>query len=202
MNMHTPGRRSLFWAYAAAFGALWGALEVTVGTFLHTLRLPFAGALLASMGAAILIAQRQILPRRGLALATGVVAALCKSVSPGGIIVGPMIGILAEALLAEAALFCFPSPVSAVVAGGLSAIWAVLQKLVFQFLFYGATVLELYSALLTKASDWLALPPSSGWYALGCFLGLLFSGGGLVGALGSRIGSRARESLAAGVPVV
>lgn len=72
-------------------------MEITLGSFLHTLRLPFSGTSLAAVSAALLVAQRQMLPRRGLSLTTGIVAAVCKSVSPGGVIFGPMVGITVEA---------------------------------------------------------------------------------------------------------
>ena len=42
-----------FWSYATSFGAAWGIWELTVGSFLHALSIPFGGALLASAAAGI-----------------------------------------------------------------------------------------------------------------------------------------------------
>ncbi len=174
-----------FWAYVAAFGAFWGVLEITLGSFFHTLRLPFAGVLLASAGAALLVAQRQVLPRRGASLATGVVAALCKSLSPGGIILGPMVGILIEALVIEIALLPgHRSRTGAAIGGSMAATWALVQKVVTQVILYGFTVLDVYLALLRKAIDWLGLSPRAGWMALAALMvvtAILGATGGLVG---------------------
>ena len=92
-----------FWAYPGSFGALWGALEATLGSFLHAMKLPFAGVLLASMGAALLVALRTLAPQRGLLVATGAVCAAVKLSSPGTVLVGPAVGILTESDLAELA---------------------------------------------------------------------------------------------------
>lgn len=186
----------MFWAHVTAFGALWGTLEITVGSFLHTLRFPFAGILLSALSAALIVAQRQLLPRRGLTLATGVVAALCKSISPGGVILGPMLAITVEALLAELALLIAPRAVlSAIVAGALCAIWSAFQGLFTQYVFYGARIFELYLAALRKAGDWLGVPASAGWWALAVLVGLVALIGAGGGLAGWRLGNDARSRL-------
>jgi hypothetical protein len=115
--------RIRFWAYVTAFGAAWGAFEITVGAFLHALRIPFDGTFLASVSAAFLVAQRQVLPARGASLATGAVAALCKSISPGGMILGPMVAILVESALVEFALLAAPrARTTTMLAGALAAL--------------------------------------------------------------------------------
>jgi hypothetical protein len=189
--------RILFWSNAAAFGALWGAIEITLGSFVHALHIPFSSALLAAVGVMVLVAQRRILPVRGLALATAVVAAVCKSISPGGIILGPMIAILFEGLLIELSLSVLPSsPVAAAVGGSLAALWCALQKLIGQLVLFGATVVELYLALVRRAFDWLGLPLEYGWWAVGALLTAVALVGAAGGLIGWKIGGRAREALA------
>lgn len=188
--MTGPGARAesrLFWAHVTAFGALWGTLEITLGAFLHTLRLPFVGVVLAAASAALLVAQRRLLPRRGLSLATGIVAALCKSLSPGGIILGPMIGITTEALLVELALLAAPrSLVAALLAGAFCTLWATFQGLVTQYVVFGARLIELYLKALGLAGRWLGIPAGYGWWALALLVGIV----ALVGALGAGLGHR------------
>lgn len=185
-----------FWAHVAAFGALWGSVEITLGAFVHTLRLPLAGVLLSTLGAALLVAQRQILPRRGVTLATGVVAALCKTLSPGGIVLGPMIGILAESLLVEAALLVVPrSRLAAALAGALCIAWSLLQAVGTQYVVFGKGVIDLLLAALSRAGNWLGLSASAGLGALAaCAAGLCLIGvaGGLAGRA---LGARARSGL-------
>ncbi|HOU54487.1 MAG TPA: hypothetical protein PLQ97_11205 [Myxococcota bacterium] len=183
-----------FWPCVTAFGALWGLSETTVGAFLHALRLPFTGVLMASLGAGLLVAQRQAMPRRGASLATGVVAAICKSMSPGGVILGPMVGILAESALVEAALL--PAPrwwATAMLAGMWSATWAAFQKILTHFLLYGGTVLDLYLSLLRQAARMIGLPEGAGWPLLGGLLLVIGAVGAAGGLLGWHIG---REGMA------
>lgn len=192
----TPSRpsRQLFWAHVTAFGALWGTMEITVGSFLHTLRFPFSGILLAALSATVIVAQRQILPSRGLTLATGIVAALCKSLSPGGVILGPMIGISFEALLAELTLLLAPRALpSALVAGALCALWAAFQGLLTQLVFYGARIFDLYLAAVRKAGDLLGLSATTGWTALAAMVGVV----ALIGAFGGLVGWRLGRDAAA-----
>ncbi len=194
-----PSRRRAdrFWPYVAAFGALWGAAEITLGSFLHTLRMPFTGVLLASAGAGLLIAQRQALPRRGAAIATGFVAALCKTMSPGGAILGPMLGILAEAALVELALLpAQRSIATALLAGALAATWAVFQKLLMQYLFYGGSVIDLYLSLLRQATEVLGARSEAGWTALGGVLAVIAGVGAIAGFLGMAVGREGRRRLA------
>ena len=185
-----------FWAHVAAFGALWGSIEITLGSFLNTLRIPFGGTLLASLGAMLLVAARQIMPRRGASIATGIVAALCKSISPGGIILGPMIAITVESLLVEVALLVAPRAwASAAAAGVLSAMWSTFQKVISQVVFFGAGVITLYLAALRRARDWLGLPLTAGWWALFALLTVVVAVGAAAGLAGRHIGAESMERL-------
>ena len=182
-------RLDRFWAYAAAFGALWGALEVTVGSFLHALRIPFTGVVLAAIGAGLLVAEHQVLPRRGICLATGLVAALCKSLSPAGIIWGPMVGIVSEATLVELALFLEPrTAASAALAGGLAATWAISQGLLTQYVLYGANIIALYVSVIQKTTNWFGWAPQSGWDVVLAVVGVFFLTGAAFGLWGLRVG--------------
>lgn len=189
--------RARFWAYVMAFGALWGSAEMTLGAFLHTLRVPFTGVLMAGLGGALLVAQRQVLPIRGASLATAVVAAMCKSLSPGGIILGPMIGITLEGLVVEVALLVAPRALlSALLAGALVTLLAVTQKLVTQVVLYGASILDVYLGLLEKAGDWLGISAAAGWWAVGALAAIVGGIGLLLAGLGRSAGRRAARRLA------
>ncbi len=185
-----------FWAYATAFGALWGFCEITIGSFLMSLRLPFAGVGLAAVGAAVLVAQRQLISKPGISLATGVIAAMCKSISPGGIIIQPMVGILAESLMVELALSLVPiSIVSATLGGVLAAMWSVFQQIAYLWLIYSEKLIELYVVLLQKAGRALGLGDIVGWWALAVFLSVVTLLGVAGGLLGLRLGQSAKEEL-------
>lgn len=190
-----------FWAYAATFGALWGAVEVTIGSFLHAIKLPFSGVALAVVGASLLVALRTLHPVRGVVIAAGAVCAGVKLLSPAGAVIGPMTAILVESMLVE--LVVMPTGAHALsggVAGALSGLWSVTQKLLTQTLFYGMPVLGIYKGILKQAEKTLHLPASGGAWAASAFLLVVALLGVVGGIAGSRIGSAARRQLTPETP--
>ena len=102
------------WVYIAVFGALWGAIEITLGAYLHVIFPPLAdtflvGVIMAGLGGVIALTGRHFVPHTGSVLMIGVVTALLKALSLGGVKIGPMVAILAESLLMEAGLVLSPS---------------------------------------------------------------------------------------------
>ena len=90
--------------YIGVFGALWGTMEITSGSILHVFNIPFAGAILSGVGIAIALIGRLFVPRPGSIVFIGLVTAFLKMFSLGGIIIYPVIGIIAESILAELAV--------------------------------------------------------------------------------------------------
>ncbi len=175
------------WREAAAFGALWGALEVALGSFLHALRLPFTGLFLTCCGVVLLVAGRHLFPRRGFGLRAALICAGLKAFSPGGVIFGPMLAIMLEGLLLEASfLLLGGGSLAALLGGSLAALGTLIQFTFTRLLFYGASIFELYLALLERASRILHLELGRG--ALMLFLALVASAGLAAAALGLRLG--------------
>jgi hypothetical protein len=92
------------WTYAALFGALWGALEATVGTALHLGQVPFRGSLIGLAGLLCLVCLRRLQPRPGVCLMAGGVAVVLKIFTLGGLNPGPIVGIAVQAVAVEAAM--------------------------------------------------------------------------------------------------
>jgi len=88
----------------AIFAALWGAIEITLGTFLHVMRAPFIGALLAGIGAFIMLIARSAVNKKGTTLLIGFIVALIKLLSVGGSKLLPAMCIFMEAALVEVLL--------------------------------------------------------------------------------------------------
>jgi len=149
--------------YIGVFGALWGAAEMGLGSLLHVLNLPFAGAFLAGIGITIALIGRLFVPRTGSVLFIGLVTAFLKMLSLGGIVLNPMIGILAESLLAEVILTIWRRPGRAgfVVAGGLAACWPFVHPFFTQGLLAGRGILTVYGWTLEKGAKLLGLDPSA-----------------------------------------
>jgi hypothetical protein len=188
--------RTPFWASAAVLGALWGAVEVTLGGFLHTLRLPLVGVLLAVAEAGYLASARQLVPRRGFVLAVACVAALLKGLAPAGALLGPLVGIVAEGALLELAFLILPRPwIAAAVGGALGALWSLAQTVVVQLILFGGGVLRLYEALARAAGRAVGLHASAPVAALVTLLAGLALLGAVAGCWGVRLGRLARGRL-------
>lgn len=189
--------RDRFWAFVTVFGTLWGGLELTLGTFLHTLHVPKTGLIMVTLSIVLLIAQRRLFPARGLTICTGIIAACIKSLSPGGIIVGPMVGILSEALVIE--LFLLPGSrnyLSGIIAGGMGILWSQLISVFRKWVIYGDDFIK---ALFKFISKFLTLDATStaGWTLLASALGLIFAIGAVAGFLGGRMGRRVEKRIEA-----
>jgi hypothetical protein len=149
--------------YIGVFGALWGAAEMGLGSLLHVLNVPFSGAVLSGIGITIALIGRLFVPRAGSVLFIGLVTALLKMLSLGGIVLSPMIGILAESLLAEVTLTVLGQPrrASFVLAGGLATFWPFVHPFFTQGMLAGRGILTVYGWTLEKGSRLLGLDLSA-----------------------------------------
>lgn len=177
----------------AVFGALWGALEISLGAVLKALHLPLSGALLATAGLVIALIARLFVPRVGATLFVGVVATILKLFSIGGVLIGPMIGILAEALLAEVVLSLAGRPRRAafLLAGALGVGWTVVQPFFTGALLFGRDMLEVWLDLVSQATGLLGLPESAALLAAAGLVGLHL----LLGAAGGWLAWQAGRQL-------
>lgn len=172
-------------ATLAVFGALWGLVEASLGSVLKTLQIPLSGVVLSAIGLTVALTGRVFVPRRGSTLFIGVIAMLVKLFSLGGVIIGPMIGIITEALVAEIVLSLAGKPRRGafLLAGALGVAWVLLQPFVTGPLLFGRTVFVVWLDLLDQGSRLLGLDPSAVlWIVLG-YLAIHLALGGLIGWL-------------------
>lgn len=121
------------WTAAALFAGLWGAAEVSLGALLSAARVPLSGLLMAAIGVVCLVTARRLQPAAGQSLAMGVAVAFLKVFSVGGMLLGPLVGILVESLLVEAAFTLAGGRRVAAILGGAGALawgptWALLAS--------------------------------------------------------------------------
>ncbi len=146
----------------AVFGALWGAVEIGLGSLLHTLHIPFTGTVMAGIGIAIALTGYLFVPQRGAVLIIGLVTMLLKAFSLGGVVFNPMIAILAESLLAEIGLIFVgwrPNRLGLMLAGMLAVLWNFVHPFFTQGLLAGQGMLTIYQRTLQKGSATLGLDP-------------------------------------------
>lgn len=164
----------------AVFGALWGAVEISMGALLKGINVPLSGAFLAAIGLAIALIGRLFVPLPGATLFIGVIAMVLKLFSLGSVIIGPMVGILTEAVIAELALTSFgrPSRLSFLIAGGFGVLWTLVQPLITGPLLFGREIFVVWLDLLDRGSSLFGLDPGATvWLVLALVLLHLFIGG-------------------------
>ncbi len=150
------------WLKAIVLGSLWASFEIIIGSFLHNLRMPFAGTFLSAFAVLFLIAFYQIWPQKWILLKAGIICALMKSISPSVVIFGPMVGIFTEALILEIIILLLGRNLfSYMIGGGLAVLSALLHKAVNLILLYSFDLIRVYLNLVNFAAEKLNLPESS-----------------------------------------
>jgi len=171
--------------YIAVFGAIWGAIEMTLGSYLHVLNVPQTGTILSAIGVAILVVGRSFVPKRGATLLTGIVALFIKMFSLGGIVINPMIAIFMESLLVELGLGAQGiSKVRCVLAGAIGTSWVIVHPFITQGIMAGWGLARLYIWLVEGGARLFGIP--SRYVVL--ILVLLFVLKPVAGGIGGLIG--------------
>ncbi|MBC8320561.1 MAG: hypothetical protein H8E34_07555 [Bacteroidetes bacterium] len=180
------------WLKAAVVGGLWAALEIIIGSFLHNTRLPMAGTTLAFAGTVLLIGYYQLWPQKGLIIRAGLITAIMKSVSPSAVILGPMTGILLEAMLIELVILIAGNNIfSYVMAGILSVSTALFHKIVSLLIFYGFDLIKVYLNIINFALKQLKMSETAPKQVLLVLLLFYFVLGFTAAILGYYIGKKA-----------
>lgn len=174
----------------AVFGALWGLVEISLGSVFHAIDLPLSGMALAAIGVMTACIGRLFVPKRGSTIFIGVIALVLKLFSIGSAVIGPMVGILAEALIAELVLSAFgrPSKPAFVVAGAGAALWTLIQPFVTGVLLFGRNLMVVWLDVLDMGARVFGIPYQAAlWIVLALLAAhLLFGGTG--GWLAWRLG--------------
>ena len=140
------------WVRAAVVGGLWASVEIIIGSFLHNARVPMAGSMLAFAGTILLIGFYQLWPQKGLIIRAGFITAIMKSVSPSAFILGPMTGIMLEAVLLELMLWLFGNNlIGLMIAGVASVSSALMHKVINILIFYGFDLIQIYVNIVNFA---------------------------------------------------
>jgi hypothetical protein len=187
----TPPPINSLWLKAAVAGGLWASVEIIVGSFLHNIRVPFAGGVLASFGVMLMVAFYRMWPERGLIWRAGVICALMKSISPSAVILGPMLGILSEAILLDLFIRLLGRSLPALmVAGGIGVMAAFGQKIFNILVIYGFNLVRVYLNLFDFAARQIGYAQSNPWILILVLAGIYFAMGVVSATAGYMIGQR------------
>ena len=197
--------------YIAVFGALWGVLEITFGSYLHLIFPPIAtplvgvGTIMTAVGMVVALIGRLFVPRAGSVLMIGVVVAILKALSMGGVKLSAMIAIIIECLLAELGLFLSSKPGlrraqssrrgGFMFAGCLAVLWTFFHKFFASYIFLGRGIYEVYLGILKKGSQALGIETGYALVIVAAYLLIRIVVGGLAGWLASDLGRAVRARL-------
>jgi hypothetical protein len=189
--------------YIAIFGAIWGALELTLGSYLHVIFPPLAdtflvGLIMASLGAVVALVGYHFVPRTGAVFMIGVITAVLKMISLGGVKAGPLVAILAESLLMELGLYVArkPSRWGFVLAGVLAVSWNFFHKFIMMYVLLGQGVYEVYSSMVKEGASLLRIDAAYALLIIAFLFLLRIVAGGLAGWIGWDLGRVVRGRLA------
>ena len=133
------------WLKAAVAGGLWASFEIIVGSMLHNLHIPFSGTLLATFSVVLMISFLQVWNENGLIWRAGLICGLMKSLSPSAIILGPMTGIMMEAVFMDLLIYLVGRNIIGYVLAGIAALLStILHKLASLFILYGSDLVSIY----------------------------------------------------------
>lgn len=188
----------------AIFGAIWGALEMTLGSYLHVIFPPVAtplvgtGTIMTGIGMILALMGYLFVPRTGTVLMIGVVTAILKALSIGGVKLSPMLAIIIECLLAEVGLLLArkPSRWGFALAGGLALLWTFFHKFFGSYVFLGKGIAEVYLKILKRGAQALGVDISLAFVIIGVFLLIRIAVGVAAGWLAWELGRAVRGRLA------
>ena len=184
------------WTYAALFGTLWGALELTLGTALHLAGVPLYGVLTSLIGLVCLVTLRRLQPRFGVCILAGAVAIFLKIFAFGGLRLGPMIGIGLGALLVELGFtICGPTALGAIAAGVLAVVAAPLQMILVLWAVLGRDGLVASFEAATRLTAVVGLGPVAGEMVVAVIVGAAAVVGAVGGWWSWRLAGRVQRRL-------
>jgi hypothetical protein len=133
--------------------ALLAAVEVGLGSIVHSMNLPFAGHLLSLNQGFILTWASRELPDRNAPGLISTAAALLKSLSPAGKKLTPMLAIAMQGQLFTLGVFIGGArPLGHLFGMTLLCLWGFLQPLTLYVLLYGETLLSMASYFMEQLS--------------------------------------------------
>jgi len=183
------------WLKAATIGSIWASIEIIVGSFLHNLRLPLAGSILSFFAVVLMVSFLKLWPQKGIIWRAGLICALMKSISPSAVILGPMTGILLEAILMELGMFIFGMNLAGMIFGGMLAVLSALfHKAINLLILYGTDFATLLDRLVGYAAKQLKIESISGLDVLLLLVSIYLVAGAIAAISGWRLSMNKGDS--------
>lgn len=182
--------------YIAVLAALWAGSENVLGAQLHAMNIPFNGIPLTAIAVFLMVTGRSLVPKAGSTILMGVVVALLRTLSIGGVLLSPMIAILMEALLVELTMTAGgATQLASLIGGALAEIWSFVHPFVIQPLLFGSQILVIYEKTILAGSKMLGVDPANVILIILVIVVLHGIAGIVAGVVGWRFSLRAKRVL-------
>jgi hypothetical protein len=148
------------------------------------------GMALAVIGVMVASIGRLFIPKRGSTIFIGVIAMILKLFSIGSAVIGPMVGIFTEALIAELILDAFgkPSQPAFITACAGAALWTLVQPFVTGVLLFGRNLLVVWLDLLDMGTRVFGIPYQAAFWIVLTLVIVHLIFGGIGGWLAWKLG--------------
>jgi hypothetical protein len=153
------------WTRIGLFGGAAGGLEMTVGSALHSAKIPLRGMVMSSLQGAMMVYAGSGLNQPGRVVWVPFISGGLKAISPGGDRVRPMLAIVVQGLLFGGAVQALGWNFIALGLGGaLIGAWSALQGFLLQYLLLGDDLVKAYdTVVLWLAHRWHIAAPGLPW---------------------------------------
>jgi nucleoside-triphosphatase THEP1 len=179
------------WERIGVYGAGSGAIEWSVGSWLHATKFPFTGTIMGTLQAAVLALASEKLGRKSLTVWVSLISAGIKAISPTGARITPTTAITVQGFLFTVGAMAFRwSRIGIAVGAFLVGVWAAMQGFFIQYILLGKSLEKAWDAgiqYLAKETDvaapsfWLmavVLSLVNGVISMGVTLAVLRKGSG------------------------
>lgn len=188
-NPKSKGTITDVWLKASVLGSIWAASEIIIGSFLHNLRIPFVGIVLAGIGLILLISAAHVWKEKGLFWRAGLICALMKTISPSALIFGPMIAIFMEALIFEISVRLAGRNIAGYLIGSALAMsWILVHQVINLIILYGFNIVDIYYQLMKYAESQLGIDFEIVWLPVIILLGIYMLFGFAAASIGMMSG--------------
>ncbi|HOJ86231.1 MAG TPA: hypothetical protein PK103_08305 [Elusimicrobiales bacterium] len=142
-----------FFVFPTVFGVMWGIFEMIIGSYLHMIRFPLRGALMAGFGAVFMCVLRSYVNRKGVNLIAGFCAICVKLFSYGGFKIGPVVGIAIESFIFEIVFSLFSiNRFSILISSFLAVLEGIPHFFITTWIIYGGGIFDAYLNAISEIS--------------------------------------------------
>lgn len=133
------------------YAATLSITEVSLGSVLHGLKIPFSGQFLSLNQILILSMATKSSGEKTAAISVSTVSSIIKSLSPAGKKLTPMLAISAQGYLYAIGVYIFGKNIIGAITGGiLSSLWAFIQPIGIYYFLFGKSLVFMANYYLVK----------------------------------------------------